>query len=127
MFRVGMRADAETAISNLIAKGELGFVLAVVATRVQHINERDGFDAGDRALEAIAGRLAGPIGRARRLFRWSATSFVIVSRSLRKISPGQIDGAAMAVFGVWPVDDARGLFHRIDEYVASLSARDQAA
>ena len=127
MFRVGMRADAETAISNLIAKGELGFVLAVVATRVQHIDERDGYEAGDRALEAFAGRLSGPISHARRLFRWSATSFVIVSRSLRKIAPGEIDGATMAVFGVWPVDDARKLSHRIDEYVASHLARDQAA
>jgi len=127
MFRVGMRADAETAISNLIAKGELGFVLAVVATRIQHINERDGYEAGDRALEAFADRLAGPIGPARRLFRWSATSFIVVSRSLRKIAPGNIDGATMAVFGVWPADNARGLFHRIDEYVAAHLARDQAA
>ena len=127
MFRVGMRADAETAISNLIAKGELGFVLAVVATRVQHINERDGYEAGDRALEVFARRLLGPIGTTRRLFLWSATSFIIVSRSLRKIVPGEIEGATMAVFGVWPVDDARGLFHRIDEYVASHLARDQAA
>ena len=127
MFRVGMRADAESAISSLIAKGELGFVLAVVATGVQRINERDGYEAGDHALAAFAGRLAGPIGPARRLFRWSATSFIVVSRSLRKIALGQIDGATMAVFGVWPVDDARGLFHRIDEYVASHLARDQAA
>jgi GGDEF domain-containing protein len=127
MFRVGMRADAETAISNLIAKGELGFVLAVVATSVQHINERDGYEAGDRALEAFAGRLAGPIGAARRVYRWSATSFVVVSRSLRKIAPGEMDGATMVLFGVWPVDDARGLFHRIDEYVACHLARDQAA
>ena len=122
-----MRADAETAISNLIAKGELGFVLAVVATRVQHITERDGYEAGDRALAAFAQRLAGHIGPTRRLFHWSATSFIVVSRSLRKIAPGEMEGAAMAVFGVWPVDDARGLFHRIDDYVASHLARDQAA
>jgi GGDEF domain-containing protein len=122
-----MRADAETAISNLIEKGELGFVLAIVAKRVQYIDERDGYEAGDRALVAFAGRLAGPIGPVRRLFRWSATSFVIVSRSLQKIAPGQIEGATMAVFGIWPVDDARGLFHRIDDYVTSHLARHQAA
>jgi GGDEF domain-containing protein len=121
-LNVDGRADAEAAISDLVAQGQLGFVLAVLATHVPEINEEDGYDEGDRVLAALAQRLAGPEGFSRELFRWSATSFVIVSRSLRKIQDAAADGIATAMFAAWPGESPRALFDRIDEYIASRLA-----
>ncbi len=121
------RADAETAIASLVEHGELGFVLAVLANAVSVISEADAL-AGDRVFTAIAARLAGPVGGSRDLYRWSATTFVIVSRSLRKVT-GTVDveGVSTALFAAWPEESPRALFERIDNYIASHMACFEAA
>lgn len=122
------RADAERAIARLMSEGRLGFVLAIVDTRIPRINEEDGYAAGDRALAALAQRLAGPPGSARELFHWSAAAFVIVSSSLRKVTDhAYVEGATTALFGAWPGDQAPALFERIDHYIASRLACSEAA
>jgi len=122
------RAEAEHAIENLMRRDRLGFVLAVVGVNIPRINEQHGYDAGDRALESLALRLTGPPGGSRDLFRWSASAFVIVSRSLRKITPhAQMDCAVTAVFGAWPGDSPAALFDRMDNYIASRIACCEAA
>jgi GGDEF domain-containing protein len=122
------RSEGEAAIERLIREGRLGFVLAVVATEVPQLNEEHGYAAGDRALEALAFRLMGPRGGARELFRWSATAFVIVSRSLRKVADhAGMEGVSTALFGAWPNEPASALFDRIDEYIAARLAFSDAA
>ena len=122
------RAEAESAISWLMRQGRPAFVLAVLAPDVPSINEQYGYDAGDRVLATLARRMRDAAGPSRDLFRWSATSFLIVSRSLtglRKAST--LAGAATAVFSVWPQDQPRALFDRIDDYIASRLACCEAA
>ena len=117
------RAEAESAISRLMRQGRPAFVLTVLAAGVPRINEQYGYSAGDRVLADIARRLANAAGPSRELFRWSATSFLIVSRSLsgiRKLSA--IAGATTAVFAIWPQDQSRALFDRIDDYIVSRLA-----
>lgn len=122
------RAEAETAIVRLMRRGRLGFVLAALATDAPGIYEHLGYEAGDLALAALARRLAWRMVPGRELFRWSATSFVMVSRSLRKMTDSAaIEGATTALFAAWPNDRARHLFDRIDHYVASHLACYEAA
>jgi GGDEF domain-containing protein len=122
------RAEAETAIASLMRRGRLGFVLAVLATDAPGIYEHLGYEAGDLALAALAERLAWRMVPGRELFRWSATSFVMVSRSLRKMTDSaSIEGATTALFAAWPNDRPRQLFNRIDHYIASHLACSEAA
>lgn len=121
------RAEAETAICRMMREGRPGFVLAVLAKDVASINEQYGYRAGDRVLGELAHRLANGMGPSRKLFRWSATSFLIVSDSLQKSIRSSFPGASTAVFGVWPQDPPRGLFDRIDNYIASSLACYEAA
>ena len=114
------RAEAEHAISQLVSEGQLGFVLAVVAKHVHRVYEQDGYAAGDRMLDDLALRLTGVSSHAPLVFRWSATSFVVLSRSLRVITDcAQIEGAYCALFGVWPKDAPGALYDRIDQYIAT--------
>jgi GGDEF domain-containing protein len=122
------RAEAETAIAGLMRRDRLGFVLAVLATDAPEIYEHHGYEAGDLALSALARRMAWRTAPGRELFRWSATSFVMVSRSLRKMTDSAaIEGATTALFAAWPNDRPRHLFDRIDHYIASHLACYEAA
>jgi len=117
------RAEAESAISWLMCQGRPAFVLTVLATGVPRIDEQYGYLAGDRVLAALARRLTNAAGPPRALFRWSATSFLLVSRSLRGIrKASRVAGATTAVFSVWPQDQPHALFDRIDDYIASRLA-----
>src|ERR1700730_5527944 len=110
------RAEAEEAISWLMRQGKPAFALAVLATGVPQINEQYGYQAGDRVLAAVARRLAGAAGSSRELFRWSATSFVIVSRSLHRVTKAsRVVGATTVLFNVRPEEKSRALFDRVDD------------
>jgi GGDEF domain-containing protein len=117
------RAAAESAISRLMRQGRPAFVLTVLETGVPEINEQYGYSAGDRVLAALARRLTNAAGPSRDLFRWSATSFLVVSRSLEGIGEASsVTGAATSVFSVCPHDQPHRLFDRIDDYIASRLA-----
>ncbi len=117
------RAEAETAIRETLTEGRLSFVLAVVAKDVHSIYETQGFAAGDALLEAVVRRLTEPPLCAPRIFRWSATSFIVVSHSLKTVTDcSEIDGASCALFAAWPSDAPRALFDRIDSHVATRLA-----
>ncbi|HLJ47928.1 MAG TPA: hypothetical protein VKU01_18055 [Bryobacteraceae bacterium] len=114
------RAEAETAIAELLSEGRLSFVLVVVAKHVHSIYETQGFAEGDALLEAVVRRLTEPPLCAPRMFRWSATSFVVLSHSLRTVTDcSEIEGASCALFAAWPNDASRALFDRIDNYIAT--------
>jgi GGDEF domain-containing protein len=122
------RAEAESAICLMMRRGRPAFVLTVLATRVPTINEQHGYRAGDRVLAALASRLTSAASGSQEMFRWSATSFLIVSRSLseiRKVS--NVAGAVTAVFSVWPQERPGALFDRIDDYIVSRLAGCEAA
>jgi len=114
------RAEGETAIRETLSDGRLVFVLAVVAKHVHSIYETKGFAAGDELLEAVVRRLTEPPLCAPRIFRWSATSFIVVSHSLQTVTDcSEIEGASCALFAAWPNESPRGLFDRIDSYIAT--------
>ena len=122
------RAEAEETISWLMSEGRPAFALAVLATEVPRINEQFGYQAGDRVLATVARRLANAAGPSRELFRWSATSFLIVSRSLHPVSQAsKVNGATSMVFGVRPEEHPRALIDRIDHYIAARLACFEAA
>lgn len=122
------RAEAEAAICRRLRAGRPAFVLAVLATGVPLINEQYGYPEGDRVLAALAARLAKAAGGSRSLFRWSATSFVIISASVTEIrKAASVAGATTAVFSMWPQVYPDALFDRIDDYVASCLACHEAA
>jgi GGDEF domain-containing protein len=122
------RAEAEQAITALMGEARLGFVLAVVGAHIPLMNEQLGYAEGDRALEALAVRLAAPRSARRKLFRWSANAFVIVSDSLRKIADERnVDDAITALFAAWTDESPAALFERIDHYIAARLACSQAA
>ena len=122
------RAEAESAIARMMCQGRPAFVLAVLATGVPRINEQFGYHAGDRVLAGLAARLASASASSRDVFRWSATSFLIVARSLSGVrKASSIAGATTAVFSVLPHDQPRALFDRIDDYILSHVASCEAA
>lgn len=117
------RAAAETAISRIMHEGRPAFVLAVVATQVAKINEEYGYREGDRVFAALARRLLSIPVTPRQLFRWSATSFLVVSSSLHKgMKTSSFAGATTEFFSASPEDQPRALFDRIDDHVASTLA-----
>ena len=114
------RAEAEQAIAELIAGGQLAFVLVIVAKHLHRVYEQDGYAAGDRLLESLARRLSAQPSSDSRLYHWSATSFVVTSQSLRTITDcTQVEDACCALFGIWPHDQPRALYDRIDQYIAT--------
>ena len=114
------RAEAESAITRLMRQGRPAFVLTVLATGVPGINEQYGYTAGDRVLADLAGRLACTSGMSRELFRWSATSFLIVSQSVTGIRKAStLTDASTAVFSIWPQDRPGAVFDRIDDYIVA--------
>lgn len=122
------RAEAEETISWLISQGRPAYALAILATGVPRINEQFGYQAGDRVLATVARRLAHAAGPSRELFRWSATSFLIVSRSLQPVSQAsRITGATSMVFGIRPDEKPCALIDRIDHYIAARLACSEAA
>lgn len=127
-LRLPGRAEAESAISRLMRQGRPALVLTVLATGVPRINEEHGYVAGDRVLAALARRLTNAAGPSRELFRWSATSFVIVSGPLSGIrEASSVAGTTTAVFSARPQGQPHALFDRIDDYIVSYLACCEAA
>ena len=72
------RADAERAIEAALRRSNPGWLATVVADRVHLIYERFGYERGDAVLEEIASHLRALTDDAR-VYRWTATSFVVIS------------------------------------------------
>jgi len=71
-------ADAENYISGVIEKKGGAFLLCFQADRLEQINRRYGFVAGDQVLQVIAQRLAMGLSPEDLLFRWRGPAVLAV-------------------------------------------------
>jgi len=110
------RADAERAIDTALRSADSGWLAAVVADQVHLIYERCGYGAGDAVLEEIAACLATLPGA--RVYRWTATSFVVVSARRPGIAlPSSLE-ATITVLPLASVRSPGELVSRLDHHVA---------
>jgi len=110
------RADAERAIDTALRSADPGWLATVVAGQVHLIYERCGYGVGDAVLEEIAGQLAKL--RGARVYRWTATSFVVISaRRPGIVLPAPLD-AAITVLPLASVRSPGELVCRLDHHVA---------
>jgi len=110
------RADAERAIDAALRSADPGWLSTVVAGQVHLIYERCGYGAGDAVLEEIAGHLAGlPWAR---VYRWTATSFVVTSGRRPVISLPPSLEATITVLPLASVRSPGELVRRLDHHVA---------
>jgi GGDEF domain-containing protein len=111
------RADAERAIETALRSGNPGWLATVVADQVHLIYERFGYAPGDAVLEEIAG-LMGALPDGARVYRWTATSFVIIApRRPVIVLPASIE-ASCAVLPLASVHSPSELAARLDHHVA---------
>jgi GGDEF domain-containing protein len=111
------RADAERAIEMGLQSGNPGWLATVVADRVHLIYERCGYAPGDAVLEEISALLAALPGGAR-VYRWTATSFVVIAaRRPVIVLPPSIE-ATCTVLPLASVRSAGELVARLDHHVA---------
>jgi GGDEF domain-containing protein len=111
------RADAERAIETALRSCSPGWLAAVVADRVHLIYERCGYARGDAVLEEIAGHI-GALPDGARVYRWTATSFVVIAaRRPVIVLPPSIE-ATCTVLPLASVRSAGELAARLDHHVA---------
>ncbi|MGD0617015.1 MAG: hypothetical protein ABSB67_05075 [Bryobacteraceae bacterium] len=117
LARVPGRADAERAIETALRSANPGWLAAIVAERVHLIYERCGYAPGDAVLEEIAGHICAlPDGA--RAFRWTATSFVVLSVRRPFIAlPPSIE-ATCTMLPMASVHSPAELAARLDHHVA---------
>lgn len=70
------RPQAELAVTEALERGETFELLLLVVNRLPLINERFGYEVGDRILEAYSERLSEELDDRCRLYRWSAAALV---------------------------------------------------
>jgi GGDEF domain-containing protein len=110
------RADAERAIEQALRSGDPGWLATVVADHVHLIHERCGYGVGDAVLEEIAGHLATL--RGARVYRWTATSFVVISARRPGIALPALLEATITVLPLASVRSPGELVSRLDHHVA---------
>jgi len=111
------RADAERAIETALRSRNPGWLATVVADQVHLIYERCGYAPGDAVLEEIA-RCIGTLPDGARVFRWTATSFVIIAdRRPSIVLPASIE-ASCTVLPLASVHSSSELAARLDHHVA---------
>lgn len=111
------RADAERAIEAALGSRNPGWLATVVADRVHLIYERFGYAPGDAVLEEITRHIAAlPDGA--RVYRWTATSFVVLAaRRPVIVLPPSIE-ATCTMLPLASVRSPGELAARLDHYVA---------
>jgi GGDEF domain-containing protein len=111
------RADAERAIESALRSVNPGWLATIVADRVHLIYERCGYAPGDAVLEEIAAHICAlPDGA--RAYRWTATSFVVLSVRRPFIAlPPSID-ATCTMLPLASVHSPAELAARLDHHVA---------
>jgi GGDEF domain-containing protein len=111
------RADAERAIETALRSGNPGWLATIVADRVHLIYERFGYAPGDAVLEEIAGHI-GALPDGARVYRWTATSFVVMAaRRPVIVLPSSIE-ASCTVLPLASVHSPTELASRLDHHVA---------
>jgi GGDEF domain-containing protein len=111
------RADAERAIETALRSGSPGWLATVVADRVHLIYERCGYVPGDAALEEIAGHIGTRVDGAR-IYRWTATSFVVIAARRPVIAlPASVE-ATCTVLPLASVRSPGELAAHLDHHVA---------
>ncbi|HTP87358.1 MAG TPA: hypothetical protein VMJ34_10420 [Bryobacteraceae bacterium] len=110
------RADAERAIDSALRSTNPGWLATVVADRVHLIYERFGYAPGDAVLEEIAARLLTI--PAARVYRWTATSFVVLAPTRPAVRLPESIEASCTVLPLASVHSAAELTARLDHHVA---------
>ena len=111
------RANAERAIETALRSSDPGWLATVVADRVHLIYERCGYGAGDAVLEQIAAELVGLPGHPQ-IFRWTATSFVVMARRRPLIALSEELEATCILLPLGSVHSSAELAARLDHHVA---------
>jgi len=118
------RVEAEAALAAACRGGRHFFAVAFLAPHAHLLFDNIGTDAAERALQAFGRRLAGAIRRGDGIYRWTATSFLLLIER-----PGcpdavrqEIDAlpvtALRRVFSAWGAPSTR-LARQIDLFVAT--------
>ena len=137
------RAAAETALAECAAANEPAYTLVFIADRVQLINARFGYAAGDEVLKTIQTHVQTNLRPEDQLFRWRGPSFLallkrsdpvdcvraeitrIVASRLQKTFDIGNRSVLLPIAMQWalfPVSSAsRLLVHKIDHFVATHS------
>ena len=137
------RAAAEAALAECAAANEPAYTLIFIADRVQLINARFGYSAGDEVLKTIQTHVRKGLKPEDRLFRWRGPSFLallkrsdpvdcvraeisrIVGTRLQKTFDIGNRSVLLPIGMQWalfPVSSSsRLLVHKIDNFVASSS------
>ncbi|MGA3026833.1 MAG: hypothetical protein ABSF98_18905 [Bryobacteraceae bacterium] len=111
------RADAERAIEAALRSADPGWLATVVADRVHLIYERCGYAPGDAVLEEIAAHI-GALPDGAQVYRWTATSFVVIAaRRPVIVLPPSIE-ATCTVLPLASVRSTEDLAARLDHHVA---------
>jgi GGDEF domain-containing protein len=111
------RAHAERAIETALRSTNPGWLAMVVADRVHLIYERRGYAPGDAVLEEIAGHI-GALPDGARVYRWTATSFIVIAaRRPVIVLPPSIE-ATCIVLPLASVRSPGELAARLDHHVA---------
>ena len=137
------RAAAEAALSECAAANEPAYTLVFIADRVQLINARFGYAAGDEVLKTIQTHVRKGLRPEDRMFRWRGPSFlallkrsdpvdcvraeisrIVMTRLQKTFDIGNRSvlvpiGMQWALFPV--SSSSKLLVHKIDNFVASSS------
>jgi diguanylate cyclase (GGDEF)-like protein len=135
------RTAAETALNQCAAANEKAYAIIFIADRVQLINARFGYAAGDEVLKTIKAHIQKGLRPADRLYRWRGPSFLaLLKRSdpadtvrteMSRIATTRLEktveigsksvllpiGVHSAIFAV--SSSVRLLAHKIDAFVAT--------
>ena len=111
------RAHAERAIETALRSCNPGWLATVVADRVHLIYERCGYAPGDAVLEEIATHI-GALPDGARVYRWTATSFVIIAARRPVIVLPRSVEATCTVLPLASVRSPGELVARLDHHVA---------
>lgn len=75
---IGGRPQAEQAIREALRSGRQHYLVVAVANRVNAINSRLGYAAGDRVLRSVYKQLQTFVSGSDRVFRWTGPAYVAV-------------------------------------------------
>ena len=135
------RTVAETALNQAAALNEKAYAVIFIADRVQLINARFGYAAGDEVLKTVKGHIQKALRPADHLYRWRGPSFLALLRrtepaetlrgEMSRITSTKLEktveignrsvllpiGVHLAIFAV--SSSVRLLTHKIDAFVAT--------
>jgi diguanylate cyclase (GGDEF)-like protein len=112
-----VRADAETALMAAAAAGTQSFAVLLAVDRVELINGRFGYAAGDQVLRMYLEALQTRLSPTDRVFRWSGPAFVVLLER-----PGRLESVRDQFRSVVPVKTEKTIHASNRSAMVSISA-----